>query len=101
MAGVWTHPEIFGELTLVGGPDIYSGSYTMLCEGSERPRGFVRQLKRTSVGNFAAAFGDGICEGKLEGVTLSEDGKSLHAEVLWDKRSSGPVSSTVILQRLR
>jgi hypothetical protein len=100
LAGAWSHPDVFGELTLVGGPDSYSGSYSMRCAGSEKAHGFVRQLRKTMAGSFAGTFGDDVCEGKIENVKIPADGR-LHADVLWDKRPSGPVSSKIVLTRLR
>lgn len=101
MAGVWTNVEIFGELTLTGGPTRYRGSYTLPCPGGES-KGYIIEMMRTDPNSqsYAATFRDGACEGRMVDITPSKDLSQLQLRVFFDKvPGKRPYSTKVILRR--
>lgn len=100
LAGTWYNNNLFDELTLTGGPDVYQGTYPLVCPGGTQP-GRIIDLKRRSPNEnvFDGRWDDGVCGGTITGLVLTVDGTQLQFGIAVEKGLGAGQSTVGIVWR--
>jgi hypothetical protein len=74
LAGTWTHLD-WGTVILGGGPDRYTGSYSVTCPGASALGSIDVSRSAGDPSVFTGTWSDGVCRGTMVKAQLLPDGR--------------------------
>lgn len=74
LAGTWTHID-WGTVILGGGPDRYTGSYSVTCPGASSLGSIDVTRSPSDPSVFTGTWSDGVCSGTMVKAQILSDGK--------------------------